>query len=301
MINFEQDIRDIVLNTLPRDPALQSTLAGMAASKLLVIYFNWLERLIPSNPRRIFFSSEMLSSKLPNDPSLKDSLNHIYYLIERGEDLTPYLSRGVKVGFDVQQRRDFSKRRDLDLMLNDWGIHHLHLSTTLESDGFVSRTDPLLFGIFRPAAAYLIDVVPHGSWTKQAIMEIVVRDWPKEGLVHEVQGVVGLSRPISDADRRQLRRGGVNAPLEINGKVYMSASLGSTTAGTGLMATMKAQKLLRSMDAFTKRIGTDPNWLAGQIFATGKIMSSPPALKFAFLTDGRPAVVETNTGAAIPL
>lgn len=301
MINFERDIKDVVLNALPRDPAFQSTLDSKSASDLLIIYFNWLERLIPASPRKIFFSREILSSPLGNEEKLKSSLDHIYSLIENGGDLTPYLSRGVKVGFDVQQGHDFNRRRDLDLMLNDWGVHHLHLSTTMESDGFASRTGPLLFGIFRPTAAYLIDVFPHGSWTKQTIMEIVAREWPKEGLVHEIQGAVGLSQRYSDTDRKKLRGGGLNAPLEINGKVYMSASLGSTTAGTGLIATMKAQNLLRSLEMFAKKIETDPHWLAGQIFAAGKILNPPPTLKFVFLADGRPAVVETSSAVAIPL
>jgi hypothetical protein len=44
-------------------------------------------------------------------------------------------------------------------MLNDWGIHHLHLGTKISKNtGFVERTGPLLFVKFEKNVAYFIGV-----------------------------------------------------------------------------------------------------------------------------------------------
>ncbi len=42
------------------------------------------------------------------------------------------------------------RRSDLVLLMAEWGIHHLHLSTVMEADGFVRRTKDLLFAFFSP-------------------------------------------------------------------------------------------------------------------------------------------------------
>jgi hypothetical protein len=84
-------------------------------------------------------------------------LERIIEEIETGKDLSPRLSRGVVHGLvkggRVKANMNFGRRPDLDLLLNDWGIHHLHLPDVLDSDGFVRRNpaldmDMLLFVIF---------------------------------------------------------------------------------------------------------------------------------------------------------
>jgi hypothetical protein len=45
-----------------------------------------------------------------------------------------------------------TRRRDRDLLVADC-LRHLHLSTTIEADGFVERDDDLRFGAFTPCDA----------------------------------------------------------------------------------------------------------------------------------------------------
>jgi hypothetical protein len=76
-----------------------------------------------------------------NGPNANPTLTHqsetiaqIIDDIEQGRDLTKYLSRRVAIGFDLPSakgKKNLAKQRHLDLLLNDWGIHHLHVSTTL--------------------------------------------------------------------------------------------------------------------------------------------------------------------------
>jgi hypothetical protein len=116
-------------------------------------------------------------------------------------------------------------------------VHHLHLPDILDSDGFVRRdpaldADLLLFAIFRNDRAYLLDVLSHGDWTNESLVEIAVRNWPGDRLFVSLQGAVGISQTLQQGDRQKLRSAGVNSLIQIDGEVYISASGGLTAAGT---------------------------------------------------------------------
>lgn len=58
------------------------------------------------------------------------------------QPLTPHLSRAVKVAHEPNgAAAKLNRRKDRDLLVADWGLHHLHLSTAIEADGFV---EPLI-------------------------------------------------------------------------------------------------------------------------------------------------------------
>jgi hypothetical protein len=71
-------------------------------------------------------------------------------------------------------------------MLNDWGVHHLHISTQVGVDGYVRRGGPLLFPVFRPQVAYLIDIMGHRDWTRHHVLEMLATEWPNEGAIHDL-------------------------------------------------------------------------------------------------------------------
>lgn len=75
--------------------------------------------------------------------------------IEAGTDLVSHLSKRV------------AKVDAVDRMLADWGIHHLHLSSTLEaSSAFTARGQISYSASFDPTTLYLIGIfrtVP-GRW-----------------------------------------------------------------------------------------------------------------------------------------
>jgi hypothetical protein len=82
--------------------------------------------------------------------------------IEHGEDLRPHLSTRIT-------DPDYE-----DAMLNEWGIHHLHLGTVIESKGFVNRTGPVLYARFESQKAFCLTVMPHGQWTNQQLIQLLV-------------------------------------------------------------------------------------------------------------------------------
>lgn len=189
-----------------------------------------------------------LSRELKESPKCaehKAALDALLKRIESGEDLTPHLSRAIKTAHDSGADRRQGKlagRKDRDLLIADWGIHHLHLSTTLEEDGFVKRTSDLLFAAFTPEDAYLINVYPHGSWALMDVLETLVRNWAESGILTQAAWVNGLTQRRTDEDRLRLRNSGVAQPVEIDGKVYSPP--GQTTAGTPIAATRRADALM---------------------------------------------------------
>jgi hypothetical protein len=156
-----------VLDNLPydrNDRKVVAALKSKSGAELLVIYMNWRNRLISPEPRAVLKSSAFDANPVVKQRS--GEFAEIIDDIEQGRVLTKYLSRSVRVGFALPphpKRKQLSRRKDLDLLLNDWGIHHLHVSRVVEPDGFVKRGGPVIFAIFKPDRAYLIDVMGHGG------------------------------------------------------------------------------------------------------------------------------------------
>lgn len=124
-------------------------------------FFNMIKRLIEPRPRVVHEAKGIVCP-----PDLESAYTKIKAKISRGENLRPHLSRTLTdLDFD-------------DMLVNDWGIYHLHLSTTVESNGFVARTGPVLFARFEKDDAYLVTIQTHGKgspnvWTNQDMLKTI--------------------------------------------------------------------------------------------------------------------------------
>lgn len=183
-------------------------------------YFNLLHRKVPPKPRTVLFSKEFSCP-----PMYKKRLLKIKKVIEKGEDITPYLSRNLK-------KLDYD-----DFMLNDWGIFHLHLGKKLEEDGFIERTEPLLYAIFDESHAYLINVMKHGEWANQVLMEIVHRNWPHTIEHWKFKGATSISPNPTENQRIALRKSGSVSFVQMeDGTVYAPPGGGYATSRTSIKA-----------------------------------------------------------------
>ena len=192
-----ESVAEWVLRVLPydhSDPAVIAALKAKHPAELLVLYYNWRARLIPAHPRHVTRSDALEQNPIVARRS--DVVAAIVRDIEQGNDLTKYLSRRVQIGFEFAKnpaKKKLNKLPHLDPLLNDWRIHHLHLTTTVEPDGFVERDDPLLFAMFTPSKAYLLDIGTHDSFADDQLVKIAVKNWPSDQLFFELKGVLGLS------------------------------------------------------------------------------------------------------------
>lgn len=250
---------DIVdrLERITREHILGSIPAGQAADlkkaplhKLLITYGNWRSRFPAPVPRTVRVSGE-LASRLPTSQH-KDAVAALGRIMEKGEPLDPYLSRRVATAHIPANAsaKDKKMRADLDRLLADWGVHHLHLGEH-HRGAFSARSKDLLFAAFTDADAYLIGVYAHGSWSDIGIAEVIVRNWPTAGLLTEIAGISPTSPDQSAADRAAGQKAGLLGTVTIDGKVYMPP--GQTTADTSIDVTLRANDVLNTMTTIRER------------------------------------------------
>ena len=167
-------------------------------------------RLISKKKRNIFISNTF---NVP--PGLKSGFDEIVRRLQKGEDVKPYQSR-------------LTKKTDInDLLLNDWGIHHFHLGNSLESDGYINRTGPLLYVMLTEDAAYLIAVLDHGQWTNTDLIQILHDNW--KNMMAKFQ-INTAPTSITEEQRKTLRN------KHCNSFVTVSESTTYVPPGGGIMA-----------------------------------------------------------------
>lgn len=286
-MDFEADVKSEILQNLSydrSDTATVSALNGMKMGDLLNIFINWLSRHVHPHPRNIFLSSELKSN--PDFQKNIAQINKIIDKIKNGGDISPHLSRRVLTGYSLPQKtKKLHNRKDLDMLLNDWGIHHLHISDVIDSDGFVIRGDLLLFVIFLDDNAFLLDLATHKSWMNTHLVEVAVNNWPQQELFYELKGISPPTTAITDADRKKMRNVGVNVFIEVNSKLYTSAkTVGLSCAGTSSRATMEVIRFKRQLTQARAQIEKDPEYLRPYLENTGKKWPKNPDFHLKFVT-----------------
>lgn len=229
-------------------PELMAHLETKDAHELSIIFLNQQSRLVPATPRKVLQSTSVKNNQLAAEQ--QGALEAIISDIEAGRSLKKYLSRSIKIATVLPSENPSSKHRpDLDLMLNAWGIHHLHLSTSVDNDVFVPRTRQLLFVVFNPDNAYLLDVKPHGCWNSKHFIEILVREFPESDTFNIVKGTIGLAQEYDDDDIANLRKKFINSMFMVDGKVVQPRP-GMVSTGTTIQATREVDMLLKAIENF---------------------------------------------------
>jgi hypothetical protein len=297
-MDFLADLRSQILATLPHKPVSRPALDQMTTPEMLVTYLNWRSRFIRSQPRRVHRSNALIAN--PEYRAHVADLTVLESKIAVGQDLTPHLSTRVEHGYvHAPSKKGFALRQDLDLMLNDWNVHHLHISSKIGPTGFVARNGPVLFAVFQPDDAYLIDIFPHGAWTKDAVFELIIDEWPNVGIVRKLHGVSGLDGQISEADRAKLRANGVATPfVERNGK-YFADGLGATTAGTASSTTMRANKVLRYIRILSDDLSMNSDKFRQCMVDAGITPPNALDLHLVLLGDDSIAIEERSTASRV--
>ena len=149
-----------------------------------------------------------LSRRANEDPSAQDAWGAVFRLRQ-------LLVEDANVNGFLSTRIRHATARDG--LLWCYGMHHIHLGSEMEADGFVKRSDHLLFAIVAPEDAYFVDVRPHPpkggiEWSSQHLLRIVHTHWPELIEANVLHGVYStqLADGEIDGEIHELRRKNVN-------------------------------------------------------------------------------------------
>lgn len=303
-IDFEQDVRDEIIKYLPHnrnDQAEVDRLRALPTDRLLTYYLNWRDRLIHTRPRSVLLSRELTSRSLY--AARRKDVENLLAKMRSGGDLNPHLSERILDGYIPRDKKNpLRDNRSLDLLLNDWNMHHLHISQGMKSSGFVERDDPLLIVIIRDDIAFVVDLVVHGSWSDQSLVEIVVENWPKANLFVRLSGVTASRQSLKSSERSQLRRAGLATHIEINGELYIPATGGISTAGTSTRAAMAGNAIRRTLNLYERDPALLVKAFETQADFAGTAWPEYPDFRFRFIVTSAgfgSGILETTTGKAI--
>ena len=250
--------------------------------ELVRVYFGVCRRLVSPEPRQVFKSKNFSCP-----PEHRNALAKIEHMVESGSNVIPYLSDKIKnANYD-------------DDLLNDWGIHHLHLGEKVKSNGFIKRTGPLLYCCFKKGFAYFIDVLSHDDFTSQKLIKTLHENWPDMLSQFRVNGVQGDQ--FTDEEINVLRKKNINYCIEVEeGISYQPPGGGMTLSGSSVDARMQANQYVRWFRSVQQLIIENIENIAADALDKSIVLPNPARFKFQVIEEQFYAV-ETDSNLAIPL
>lgn len=217
---------------------------SMPLDRLAARFFEMNQRWIQPVPRRVHFSDRIhawlgkLMRRGRGDSAALDAwftVFRLHRLLVEGANVNAFLSTGI------------GREKARDRLLWHYGMHHLHLCSETRADGFVKRSDHLLFAIVAPEDAYFVDVRPHPpprsiEWSSQELLRIVHANWPELIEANVLHGILGTE--VMDGEIHELRQKNVNSAVQIDGKTIAPPGGGMAGDGSSMLCTLFASRLL---------------------------------------------------------
>ena len=225
-MDFERDIADEIVRYFD-EHSISVDRSKMADPELLAErYFRAKATMISQRPRSVHWSSELRTRLSTLEERYRLALDEIERRLTVGDNLAEFLSKRV---LDVEKS---------DGMLNDFGLHHLHLGHKANpGDEHVGRSDWLLFAGVGSDDVLFVDVRRHPQlgdaddygWSDPELFDIIHRNWPNVLPSHQLRGVSGDS--LSDRERKELRRKNMNVVTRIGDMAIAPPGGGTTASG----------------------------------------------------------------------
>jgi hypothetical protein len=203
-------------------------------------------RRIERRQRRAEWSMQLRRRQYALAGDILAALGRIVIAAESGGDLNPFLSR------DLATDKAFKRE---DMMLNELGVHHLHLGDGVNDRGLVSGRDELLFAYVTDEAIHLIEVFDHKSFGDEEAFRIAQENWPQ--LFEGRKTQMSPSRdpqPITPEQRKVLRSKHANvAVAAIDGTLFLPP-------GGGIMSSGMSPNVLIQADRIFDRLQEHERW-----------------------------------------
>lgn len=230
---------------------------SMPLHRLTARYFEMSMRRIQPGARRVHFSDETqaslgeISRRGKNGTAPRDAWRAVFglrRLLADGDNVNGFLTTNI------------GRAAALDGLLWHYGMHHFHLGHETDQDGFVERSDHLLFAIVAPMDAYFVDVRPHPArqgigWVSQDLLRIVHSNWPKLIEANVFHGISGSD--LTDEEMQELRRKNVNYTVNIDGKAIAPLLGGMLGDGSSVLCALWASRLMDELQSHEEVLRTE--------------------------------------------
>jgi hypothetical protein len=274
-INLEEDFAEILRNRLI--VAGYSVPVNDSPEEVCFKYLNALRRRINPNPRVV-----LVAKGFSPEPHT-EAIETIKHKAEIGEDLTTYQSRRIaRAGYN-------------DRLFNAWDVHHFHLGTTVDKDGFISQDDPLLFARVTFTHFYMIGIFDHSSFAMQRLVEILLANWPESISGFRYKDTVDVEGRLSDKEIRLTRDEGIDTSVRMpDGTVYDPMGGGITMSGRNVHAVIDCMRYCATLERWQEWLEKNIQIVINAGQQNGFDLK-PPFYFRLVLQDGRAYAVETNS------
>lgn len=278
-MNFIDEIDTDLRRLIEHDFGLLSS--APLTDRQVLDWMHFRARVIPLRPRQVKVSQQV-AAQMANYAAI----GRLKALFKTGGDVSPWLSDSVR------------KRKDdplADLMFNDWQISHFHLGNVFVSKDKVGprpKGEMLLFALVKADQVTFIDLQQHGAWTAQQILRVLLQTSPKD--IPEMKGVLGTQRGgYTNEELLQLRKSGMTAPLQLDGKFFLPPGCGLSTSGHATRLAIAFQSLKKNVHDLRLRLKQNalPPILLRQLAIVTFI---PPRLGIRWRDDGCLLLYEKN-------
>ncbi len=251
------------------------------------MYFNAMKRRIQPRPRNVVRAADFTTP-----PQFISVVDAIQTKFETGVDLRPHLSRKIV------------KVNAKDLMMYEWGIHHLHLSLTPNpryGGNLVMGTKELLFAYVTTDTAYFLAILDHTHWSNQQLIQVVWDNWPDLLRPFVFAGALDVSYNPSQSERANLRKANINTTTKLrDGEILGPPGLGFQSDGTStqvMLQVIRARKDLQAIEEFLRS-----EECAYRLHASllGLQFSEQAHFQLVGTDEVGPIIIEVSSGYMIP-
>ena len=236
---------------------------------VILAYFRIQRRLVADIPRVIHKARDF---SCPGQ--YVNALQEIERRIKAGENINPYLSRRL---IDVEFN---------DLLLNDWGIQHLHLGASVilegKNKGFIKGTKALLYVCFDDKCAYFVRILERHDFTAQTLLQTMHDNWPKILSKYHNKHITGDR--ITDKEIKELRRKNLNFCIALaDGTSYVAIGGGITMSGDNATDVMRLNYLHHWADHESKKVKAHFPGMIERMENQGRKVKYPITLRLKIL------------------
>jgi hypothetical protein len=196
-----------------------------------------------------------------------------------------------------------NREEHLDLLLNEQGIHHVHLPGIRGKAGA-----PILFVIFEPAHAVFLDLARHDDYQTDRLARISYKNWPdrhfRKIMADRLVTDDGTQVDLKDQQRISVRNRAINSPIKVSDGLYVMPITGGVMRnGFAQTVGRLATSIWNSLSLFVIR-RYRANFDKYFLDMTGKPLPCEPVFHFRMgdsKTEWMYVVAEEQTGSLFPL